>query len=260
MLFKTVYGPELECIYEYIKLYGPQDRGMLYKAFVPLVGGIMGPKANLDDALVFLTSGKMIEKNDLGVFEADGSLLSFRLQLLRNMREIQLGGVDPSHIMDPWYLGLIDRIFVRPGRSVAFALHQLANTLDMPEIISEEKINAWRRVLEFIGLGSRLASGFLCSYQPGLVLEVISQWEEEEGPLQSLLEDHIGNFFPWEGDGGDIAPALGIPLKMLERLGYIDLGERQDLPNRSYFGGDEKIKWVRKGGEGQCFHASRKAV
>lgn len=259
MLFKTVYGPELECIYEYLKLYGPQDREMLYRAFVPLYGGEMGPRANLDDALVFLISGKMILKNEVGVFGAASGVLSFRLQLLQNLRQIQLGSIEPNHPMDPWYLGLVNRLFVQSGCSVAFALHQLANTLEMPEILSEEKVAAWKRFLEFIGLGSRLASGFLCSYQPGLVLEVISLWKEEEGTIQSLLEDHIGKFFPWEVEGGDISPMLGIPLKMLARLGYIDFGERQDLPNRSYFG-DEKIKWVRKGGAGQCFHASRKAV
>lgn len=259
MLFKTVYGPELECVYEYLKLYGPQDRGMLYRAFVPRVGREMGPRANLDDAIVFLTSAKMIVKNEVGVFGAAVGVFNFRLQLLQNLRQIQLGSLESSHPMDPWYLGLVDMLFVRPGRTVAFALHKLANTLEVPEILSEEKVGAWRRVLEFIGLGSRLASGFLCSYQPELVLEVISQWEEEEGPIQSLLENHIGKFFPWEDEGGDVAPTLGVPLKMLARWGYINLGDRQDLPNRSYFG-DEKIKWVRKGGGGQCFHVSRKAV
>lgn len=259
MLFKTVYGPELECIYEYLKLYGPKERGVLYKVFLPRVGGKMGPRTNLDDALHFLTSGKMIVKNEVGFFEAVDGVLSFRLQLLQNLRQIQQGCLEPSHPMDPWYLGLVDRLFVRPSRPVAFALHQLANTLEMPEILSEEKVGAWRRVLEFIGMGSRLASGFLCSYQPGLVLEVINLWEEEDGPIQSLLEDHIDKFFPWEGEGGDVAPTLGITLKMLARWGCVDLGERQDLPNRAYFGG-EKIKWVRKGDIGLCYHASRKAV
>lgn len=259
MLFKTVYGPELECIYEYLKLYGPQDRGMLYKAFVPMVGVDMGPRTNLDDALAFLTAGKMVLKNEVGVFRAAGGALSFRLQLLQKLRQIQLGSLEPNHLMDPWYLGLVDKLFILPGRSVAFALHKLANSLEMPEILSEEKVGAWRRVLEFIGLGSRLASGFLCSYQPRLVLEVISLWEEEEGPIQSLLEGHISKFLPWEGEDGDIAPTLSIPLKMLARWCYIDLGERQDLPNRSYFG-DEKIKWVRKRGVEQCSRASRKVV
>lgn len=260
MLFKTVYGPELECIYEYLKQAGPSDRKGLYRAFVPLVDGEMGPRTNLEDALTFLMSGGVIKKSESGTYEADyGGDLSFRLLLLSNLRRMQLGSLDPGHPMDPWYLGLVDWLFVRPSRTLSFGLHQLANALDIPEVLSEEKINAWRRVLEFLGLGGRLASGFLCSYRPELILEVINLWGEEEGPIQSLLEEHISKFFPWESEGEDIAPPLSIPLKMLARWGYIRLDGRHDLPSRSYFG-DEKIKWVRKGGEKQCFRASKKAV
>lgn len=259
MLFKTVYGPELECIYEYLNMAGPADRAGLYKAFIPLVGGEMGPRANLDDALTFLASGGLIRKSEVGVYSATAGGLSFMPLLLNNLRAIQLGATAPAHPMDPWFLGLVENIFARPGRPLCYGLHQAANSLEVPEVLSEEKVNAWKRVLEFIGLGSRLASGFFCSYRPELVWEIISLWQEEEGPLQSLLEGHISKYLPWEGPGGDVSAPLAIPLRLLARWGYIGLEERQDLPSRAYLEG-EKIKWARKGLGKKCFHASRKAV
>ena len=84
-------------------------------------------------------------------------------------------------------------------------------------------------------------------------------FRSDEGPIQLLLEGHIGKYLPWEAGGGDIAAALGLPVKLLARWGHLNLEGRQDLPNRSYFG-DEKIKWVRKGGGMECYRASRKAV
>ncbi|GBF31830.1 hypothetical protein DCCM_0014 [Desulfocucumis palustris] len=259
MLFKTVYGPELECIYEFLRESGPIDRESLYRVFLPLVDGEMGSRANLDDALTFLTSGGMLKKSEFGKYEVVGGELSFKLLLLSNLRKIQLGNVDPVHPLDPWFLGLADGLFVRPGRALAFGLHQAANALDLPEALSDEKVNAWRRVLEFLGVGSRVASGFLCWYRPEMVLEIIALWDEDEGPVQKLLEEHISRFFPWESEAGDISPPLSAPLKNLENMGYIKLEERQDLPSRSYFG-DKKIKWVKKGVDINCFHASKKAV
>ena len=218
----------------------------------------MGSRTNFDDALTFLSSGRVITKNDSGKFVATGREISFNLLLLFNMRNLQLGKQEPSHPMDPWYLGLIDSLFIRPNLPLLFRLHQLANSLDIPEILSEEKINAWKRVLEFLGLGNRISAGFLCCFKPELIWEIVSLWEEDEGPMQSFLE-HFSNFLPWENENGDIAQSLRIPLLILAKEGYIQLEQKQDLPNKYYLGNDN-IKWIRKVVSRECYHVSKKVV
>ena len=240
-------------------MYGPVERDVLYRAFLPMVDGEIGSRTNFDDALTFLFSGGVITKNDSGKFVAIGGNISFNVLLLLNMRNLQLGRQDPSHPMDPWYLGLIESLFIIPNLPLVFRLHQLANSLDIPEILSEEKINAWKRVLEFLGLGNRLSTGFLCCFKPELIWDIICLWEEDQGPVQLFLDKHFSNFLPWENEKGDIAQSLRIPLMILAREGYIQFEQKQDLPNKCYLG-NENIKWIRKVVSSECCRVSKKIV
>ncbi|GAB6179927.1 hypothetical protein JCM14036_12460 [Desulfotomaculum defluvii] len=247
MLFKTIYGPELQSIYEFIYINGPVEKDTLYGSYLPIIEGEMGPRANLDDAITFLVSSGLINRNNLGKYEAVGSPVgNFKVHLLRNLRNIQVGSQTTSHPMDPWYLELVERIFILPNRLVGFKLHQTANSIDAPEVFSEEKINAWRRVIEYLGLGGRIASGFMCCYKPELISEIIDMWDEDEGPVQLLLEEHLSKYLPWQNEGGDISQSLIIPLLILAKEGLISLEQKQDLPYKSYLG-DMSIKWIRKG-------------
>lgn len=244
MLFKTVYGPELECIWKFLRAYGPRERQKLLSIFVPLIDGKTGPTTNLEDALSFLVSCGLVKKNNDGRYEATEYENHFKLSLLSRLRALQLGQESPAHPLDPWYLGLLDSLFVKRDHPLVFGLHQLANSLDIPEILSEEKINAWRRVHEFIGLGHRLASGFLCVYRPALILDIVGCWEEEEGPMQTFLEEHVSQFLPWCSDSGSVSHSLRIPLEILAGEGHIRLEKKQDLPHKAYCG---EVKWIRKG-------------
>lgn len=248
MLFKTVYGPELETIFLFLQHYGPADRDELFKTFLPLSGEKMGPATNLEDALTFLQSGGMVQRREDGRYVPCGNDI-FILQLLKNLRAIQRGTLPAGHPLDPWYLEIVEKIFIIPDRPAAFNLHAKVNALELPSPCSEEKLNAWRRVSEFLGLGFRIFGGFWCFYRPELVLIIINAWGEGEGPLQEFLEDHFSLYLPWAAKDGDVAKSLWHSLEILEEEGHIKLSQKQDLPSKSYFGGRE-IKWIERCGDG----------
>lgn len=259
MLFKTIYGPELKYIYEFIHTSGPVEKDALYRSFLPIVNGELGSRANLDDAVTFLAATGMITRTEFGKYVAKTPGNNFKLQLLLHLRSIQIGTQSPSHHMDPWYLGLIEKVFVFPNRLLTFRLHQMANSIDAPEVFSEEKVNAWRRVMEYLGLGGRIASGFMSCYKPWLVREIIHLWEEDEGPVQLLLEEHLSDFLPWQSEGGDVSQTLRIPLLILAKEGLISLEQKQDLPYKSYLG-DMSVKWIRKESVKKCSHVSKRVI
>lgn len=248
MLFKTVYGPELESIFEFLSFNGAYEKEALYRFYVPINEGQPGKEANMDDAIAFLLTAGVIERDETGKYRAMPKQTSFRLFLLRNLRDIQLNRKEVNNRLDPWYLKLVDEEFVRSDRRIIFGLHQHFNALGPPEVMSEEKINAWKRVMEFIGIGTRLFGGFFCVYALDLVEELVEAWEEQQSSLQSFLEDGVAKYLPWQNQYEDIADALWLPLTELERQGLIKLEQRQDLPHRAY-GGNRQVKWICKEGK-----------
>ena len=256
MLFKTIYGPELHTVFNFIFSNGSAGKELLYESFLPVINGELAPKTNLDDAISFLISANLVIKNDLGKYEVE-PCENFRLHLLENIRDIQLGRVLPRHPLDPWYLNLIDEIFVKPNRLLAFRLHQLTNATNVPEVLSEERVNAWRRVIEYLGLGSRMNSGFLCSYDPQLIWEILLKWNQSEGSLEILLDEQISKYLPWRNKDGDISDALRIPLQILVRENFIRLEKRQDSPYRGYL---SDYKWIVKVRDNKCFHVLKSVI
>jgi len=248
MLFKTVYGPELQCLFEFIAKFGPLEKDALYNNFLPMVNGQPGNSTNLDDAIHFLLSSGVLRKNNTGKYQAINVEKDFKMNLLVNLRLLQTGKVESTDRLDPWYLGLIENAYIIPNKKVLFDLHQLFNALWLPAVLSEEKVNAWKRVLEFIGLGYRVFGGFYCIYSLQLVRDIVDSWEEAQGPLQNFLEDCFSLYLPWQTKNGDIAGALWSPLEELERQGYITLVAKQDSPSRAY-GGQRRVKWLVKGGK-----------
>ena len=94
MLFRTVYGPELEAIYQFIVTsnaagINPQ-RQNIYAAFVPQrFDGELPSTQNVDDALAFLKSSKLVDDDDgFHAYTPDPGW-PFALMLLWTMRRIE---------------------------------------------------------------------------------------------------------------------------------------------------------------------------
>lgn len=247
MLFKTVYGPELESIYRFLSINGAYEKDALYRYYLPIIDEQAGKRTNMDDAMNFLLASGAVEKDETGKFKALNGQAGFRLIILNNLRDIQMEQRAYNSVLDPWYMKLVEDEFIRPDKRILFNLHQYFNTLKLPEVLSEEKVNAWKRVMEFLGIGIRMFGGFFCVYRLDLVEDLITTWDKSEGPLQSFLEEGVSPYLPWQNLSGDIADALLLPLLELEKKDVIRLEQRQDLPNRAY-GGEYQLKWMSKGG------------
>lgn len=251
MLFKTVYGPELQSITEYIVQNSPVTKEKLSHIFVPSINGEHRNTINLDDALAFLTSCHMIERNINGKYESTLKNSTFHVQFLACLRRIQQDQTWRNHPLDGWFLDIIEHLYIQSDEAIHFGLHKKINALLLSEKLSEEKINAWKRVLEFAGVGRRVYSGFLCTYHPHIITKIIEIWTETEGPIQVLLEEHLNRFLPWRTKTGEISRSLSLPLEYLHSKGLIKLSMKQDLPHRSYFR-NQRANWILKG-EKTCY-------
>jgi hypothetical protein len=241
VLFRTVYGPELEAIMEYIAHYDFVAIKDIYRLFlVPAAEAMPISQGSIDDALGFLNAAGFIEHRH-GQVHANQALKNkpFALNLLKRLAEIADGKVTNNHHLDPFYWLLLHELFIKRRQLYLADVHKEANHL--PEIIklggiSREKINAWKRVMEFLGLGYRAFSGFMLVYSPKLLQQIIQIHIEESQSLQDFFEGSLAQYLPFADESGKLADSIALPLLHLHEQGIIKLHTIADSPKRDYFG------------------------
>ncbi len=251
MLFRTVYGLELDAIYQLIwncnqtNLFPTKDE--LCRLVLPgIVDKAIQTTQPVEDALSFLHSAGMIADGETVQACFDLSQKSFQLLLLKQLIQIRKGLIAPVHPLDPLFIQLLDELYIAPDNLYIANVHQEANRLKAVQDaggISKEKVQAWKRVLEFLGIGLRIQSGFLCTYTPVIIQTIINDWTEENGGLQDFLENHFSNYLPYCTRAGEIAQAVALPFNILEKDGFVELVPLQDSPARFYFG-DRKLRGI----------------
>lgn len=251
LLFRTVYGPELSSVFFWIKEKGPFTKRKIKEVFGKNQKKRETSSISIDDAISFLSTIMFLKENNRGeIFCINREITphNFKMMVLKQLREIQFkGNQNGNHMLDPFYLGLLEAIFIKKNKPFVRDIHQQANKLDLPCSCSSEKINSWKRVMEFLEVGKRGYGGFLVYYSPAMLEEIIKLWGTE-GPLQDLLENHINNFFPWANQKGDISLPVQNIFLLLEQNEKLLLKPKQDLPNKCYLG-ERRIKWVKWRGE-----------
>lgn len=241
MLFRTVYGPELEAVYRFILASeNGVSKAQAHRVFMAeSIDSRSISTQSVDDALSFLTSANLIhEKNDSYVARSLPAL-SFRLAVLMQARSLQLGEIEPKHPTDPLYMLLLDELFLKLNRVFVSDLHAEANRLrEVKDVggLSREKLQAWRRVMSYLGTGWRVGDGFICAYASSLLEEILDAWEYDAGPLQAFLETHLGKFLPFQTSSGDLPDSIGQSLLYLAQKGRLLLETRYDSPTPTYFG------------------------
>jgi len=244
MLFRTVYGPELQALYNFIKNqnhlgYKP-EKHQIYQSFIPQKKDFsFHSTQSIDDALHFLLSAKMIEEVDQGYWANEDGTYPFSVQLLKHLRCLETGKEPISHPLDPLFLSLITDLFINPDRLFLSDLHSAINHL--PSVrdlggLGREKIQAWMRVMEFLRVGRRVQGQFLCLYHPELILQIFEQSNITSGTLQDFFQRIFGEHLPFVRKDGDIPQSLSIPLLELQRRKFIFFTPLQDSPTRPYFG------------------------
>lgn len=244
MLFVTVYGPELESLFYYIHKYTQQEgsisRDQLYSAYLPQTALThKGQTKNLEDAISYLKAARLIE-GDKAHFNTQPNIdtsMSFATLLLRQFRLLErISSQIP--LIDLLYITLLEQLYINPNQSWISDLHAAANQLALAQQtggISQEKIGAWKRVMEFLGLGYRMGSGFYCLYRPELLQTIAERWPLVEGTLQEFFERYLQSWVPCLTGRGEVAWPVAYTLEYLAQKGSIYLHSKQDSPSRPYF-------------------------
>jgi hypothetical protein len=248
MLFRTVYGPELASVYFYVQEYGPSSQKDLFDIFGAISSKKKSSPTNIEDALGFLEAAEMLNKNNQ-LWSARCKVrneIGFKIEILNKLRSIQTSNnLSNGNLLDRYFIEFIDLLFIKPNVAFNNELHSKINSIDIPLPCSDEKVNAWRRVLEYLNVGTRAYGGLSIIYSEELVKNILSDWEEKEGPLQMFLEQHFDKYLPWKTKKGDVCYALANTFYLLESRGVINLSTKQDLPSKSYLG-TKKIKWIER--------------
>lgn len=249
MLFRTVYGPELEAVCNFVTVAEmPLSRYEIHSAFIsqPAETGAVSTQS-VDDALAFLESARLIEENSSG-YQAltNHPHQPFRVLVLQQLRRLEADTLESVHPFDPLYMLILTQLFIQPNQLFVADLHLAANKLCRVASaggLSREKLQAWKRVMEFLGVGRRVANGFQCVYSPSLMIEILDQRPVRGETLQSFFEDYLDYILPCYTERGDLALAAQEPLVYLDRQGLIALTARQDSPSKPYFG-ERKLKYI----------------
>lgn len=249
MLFRTIYGPELASIFFIIQTFESIKERELFDCFRAQVGNKKSAITNIKDTVLFLERLDIVYKKN-STWQTEYRFKSeedFKLEIIKKIRDIhkkEFNKLDNN--VDSYFIGIIDELFIKSNKTFLNELHTKINSLNPNMIFSEEKVNAWRRVLEYLRIGHRAYSGIRIQYCEDLVIKIIDSWSEDEGPLQFFFEKHFDKYLPWKNNRGDISTSLLFTLEDLERQNKIKLISKQDLPAKSYFG-KRKIKWIKKG-------------
>ena len=255
MLFLTVYGPELESLFGYIHKYsrlkGSISLDQIYSAYLPsLTLAQRGRAKNIDDAVNYLKAAQLIRGNGEYtslVSEADAGF-SFAALLLRQFRNIEQNAQQVP-LIDLLYITILEQLYIIPNCSWIGDVHTAVNQLDLAcqlGGVSQEKVGAWKRVMEFLGLGYRMGSGFYCLYSPALLKGIVGQWGVTEGSLQVFFEEYLTRWVPCLTAQGDVASPVGHPMKRLLADGHLHLSTKQDSPSKPYFG-HERLRGIEIG-------------
>lgn len=245
MIFKTIYGPELESIFLWILKFKKVNEKDLLEYFGGMIGEKKSSTINIKDTLTFLQSAKLIYKEDdlWTTNRYDINKDNFKIKVIENLRNIQL---KDKNSIDSKFIGFLEQLYIKEDKLFLKDLYQKINEISTDVCISEEKVNAWKRVLEYLEIGNRCYSGLRISYSENLLKQILIEWDEDEGPLQYFLESHVDKYIPWKNSNGEISKVLVNTLEQLEEKNIIKLIQKQDLPAKSYLK-SRKIKWIQKG-------------
>lgn len=241
MLFRPICGPELEEIWRFVRLHGPETPRTLVESWFTQHPITNGEATNLEEAMSVLKGIRLISGGQ--ALTASECEQPFHLAFLAKLRSYSQGLDAGDHVLDSWHLRLVDFLFILPDVTYVPEIHSMANRLEVPTPLNDEKLNSWRRVAEWLGLGRKIGSGFMVYYSPDLIRSIFATWTQREGPLEDLLHDLVDRYLPHTAEHGDLSKPILHPLLWLETTGSVELTRRQDSPHKTYCG-TRRVNWI----------------
>jgi hypothetical protein len=242
-LFQICYGPEIGEVLQTVQKYqGISKEDLINKYQYHPEGDI---SSLVDAALNFLVNLNFINiDNSKNIWAINGDVVN-ELSIIFRLKEItdQSDNLsDPNYIFSSMYY----QLFVVPNQMYLKDLYYEANVTFNKLAISLEKVNAWKRIMEYLGLGYRVYGGFYALPHFNLMSRVIQEIGNWEGPMQLLFEEKINPIVPCVYNGKVFNGFLFSVINMY-KVKMIDLSKKQDLPYTSY-GEKKQWNWVEIGG------------
>lgn len=241
MLFQMCYGPEIKSIFNVIQRNPECSVNELRELFQYREEGdikslILGVIKFLEELDIIVVKNRRITTKTTHWDVID------ILSRIHNVANTD----DDEESMNFVFSKLYFELFVKTNRMFIKDMHYVANTSFTKTTISEEKINSWKRIMEYFGLGYRAYSGFYALPHIDLIKNVIDSNGKWEGPLQTLISEKFNPIIPCVYKGNAFNGIL-FSLEYLNQQQYVSLTRKQDLPFSSY-GQQNQWNWVRVGG------------
>ncbi|WP_144553430.1 hypothetical protein [Bacillus sp. X1(2014)] len=243
-LFQICYGPEIGSILQTVQKNPGIARSELIAKYQYQPEGDIS--SLMDAALIFLMNLHFIKLDELKhIWPLHHSEVKdfHYLQRLKEIAEESNNPADSNYIFSTMYYYL----FVVPNQLYIKDLHYEANLKFDKLAISQEKVNAWKRMMEYFGLGYRVYGGFYALPQLNLMKSVVKEIGPWEGPLQLFFEKKINSIIPCVHNGS-VFNGMVFAVLNLGNDSILRLSKKQDLPYTS-FGEKKEWNWVKIGGE-----------
>lgn len=241
-LFQICYGPEIELIYKLIqKNPGIKFADLVKKIQYEEEGDISSLVEAVEKFLLNLDFIKVDENKSLWPLEDTFT----KLGIVKRINEISLSisdSANPNFVFSSMYF----QIFVTRNQLFVKDLHYQTNLLFEKIMVGQEKINAWKRMMEFFGLGYRVYGGFYALPHPEIMKDLINENENWEGPIQSFFETIINPIIPCINNG-EVYLGMIYALLNLNKKNNVVFSKKQDLPFYSY-GENKEWNWMEIGG------------
>lgn len=197
----------------------------------------------IEASLNFLLNLKTIqmdnEKSIWPIYNDEVNNLNF-LKSLKIIAEETEDRTNPNYIFSTLYYYL----FIVPNRIYVKDVFYESNLISDKLSISQEKVNAWKRIMEYLGLGYRVYGGFYAVPQFELTDKIIKEIGYWEGPLQLFFERKINNTLPCIYNG-TVFKGVVYAFLNLGKNNIVEISKKQDLPYQSF----GEWNWIRIGGD-----------
>ncbi|TCP53885.1 hypothetical protein EV586_105231 [Tumebacillus sp. BK434] len=239
MLFQMCYGPELESIYEVVRRSPDCTLDDLQMKFQYAEEGDI--RSLIEGAVTVLTDLGLVYDRE-GKFCSQGDAWDVIDVLLRLRR---VGNESEEATFDHVFSHMYYELFVKSNTMFIKNLHHQTNQRFPDTLVGKEKVNAWKRMMEFFGVGHRVYSGFYALPQLRLMERFIERSGEWSGPLHQYCQEQIHPVLPCVHNG-DVFRGVIYGLSFLDKQGVIRLTRKQDLPYSSY-GPQHQWNWIEVG-------------
>lgn len=237
MLFQMCYGPEIESIYSTIHRHPGVTTSELKEWF----------QYNLEGDISSLIEGTINFLKDINFIKTQDKRLYSKVEewnITNVLTELNLISTEEEEeSLNYIFTRMYYELFIKSDELFIEDIYYETNLI-FNNSVGQEKINAWKRMMEFFGLGYRVYGGFYALPHPSLLIKIIEKYKGWEGPVQTFCQSHLSTIIPCEYKGR-IYKGVVYGLQNLHTEGVIQLQYKQDLPYTVFQESQGQWNWIK---------------